>query len=1708
MFSTQFARILGTGFALLTCLGAAAQVTVTFEQVAITGQPVPGRNPPLNSIFNGRATQTSGAGVLSKPTINNDGVIVFRGVGSAPGNFNANTTIGIYAWTPGGGIVEVVGEQYTNNVGATFAGITYPVPGRPAGTKFSNFSPPLLNDRGDVVFRATWGGPGGSGDGYYATTVTGGPIVKIVDTTDTVPSHSPTLFSSSGIGFGVTLPVESNNLYISLNDFGQVAFVAPFRRSTDVFIQYGVFGTTVAGGPAVRLADTTGTVNATNEPATLRYFDIQSTNGIALNNNGTVMFIGGTSAVASGAVRGVHIVPVDGSSLPTRLARGNLAAPLLRDGVARNYFTLFNGYDLNDEGDYVFHHQFSSGVGAVNALFGGKIPNPANLVLIDSIAPPAGLLVPGRLPTAKFNEITVSAINEEGQVGAPARDNSVANAQGIYGTDTSLIGPKLVAQTPAIPPGRLTGAFSGFDGRAAAINDLGNMVFAPSATDTFSGSPDQVFGLYFFDDCATTTSRLFDRDTSAPAPPVGLGDTFVNPGCGGSPCERDVRIWQGFETRSGHMRAINNSNDVAFFVAFSTFEVGIFVAHVQTTGGDVEITCPANAVVECPADITPAALGSATATGCGTITITHTDSTPVPACGTTYSLTRTWSATNGSTAATCDQLIDVVDTIAPVLVVPANTSISCAVSTDPATTGQATASDDCDTDVTVTYIDAETPGACPQQRIITRTWTATDDCDNSVSAVQVITVGDDNLAVLTLPADVTISCDESTLPANTGSATAVDGCDANPSVTYTDNVGAGECPGDSLIIRTWTATDACGNSVSLTQSITVIDDTPPVLTLPATATIECTVDRGPGSTGLATAIDSCDTAPVVAYADIILTGSCSGSLQIIRTWTATDACGNTTSQTQDVFIQDSVAPTLNLPAAATVECGDATDPSATGEATAGDACDLSPAISFSDAVTPGACGGSAVITRTWTASDACGNSVSGVQTITVQDSTAPALTLPAAATVECGGSTNPLDTGSATAVETCSTATVNYSDVTTPGDCPQESTITRTWTAVDECGNSSSGTQTINIVDTQPPSISVPAGATVECGEPTSPDVTGSATANDACEGAVTVSFSDATVPGSCGGTTNIIRTWTSVDACGNASSATQTISVVDGGAPVLTLPTDATVDCGGDTSTAATGVATASDGCDPAPSVTFADAETPGTCGTSRVITRTWTATDACNNTSSQAQLITVTDLTAPTLTLPANQTLECGDSTEPTATGTATATDACDASPTVSYSDTTVPGTCASSVIISRTWTATDACGNAASGVQTITLTDATAPLLTIPASVSVACGASTSPTNTGQATASDNCDATPAVAFSDVSNAGTCPVSHVISRTWTATDGCGNTISLVQTITVVDNTGPTFTVAPANLTVECDGMGNLVQIAAWLAAPQATDDCGSVTITNDYEGLCEGCGMTGSATVTWTAVDSCGNSTSRIATVQVTDTLAPSITCPPNVTVQTRPHQCSARGVRLGYPVTGDTCGAVTVCHNGPHVYPIGDTIVTWTATDECGNSSTCQQTVTVEDMQPPRIHCSLATTLLWPPNHDLVNVGLCVSVRDQCDSGLPATITVFSDEDDEEPTNPGIHSPDAKNVAAGTLRLRSERIGSENGRVYLIVVSATDSAGNEASSSCAVIVPKSRSVFAIWQALQQALCAQVYFELTGSPPPGFVPVGDGAVIGPKQ
>ena len=149
----------------------------------------------------------------------------------------------------------------------------------------------------------------------------------------------------------------------------------------------------------------------------------------------------------------------------------------------------------------------------------------------------------------------------------------------------------------------------------------------------------------------------------------------------------------------------------------------------------------------------------------------------------------------------------------------------------------------------------------------------------------------------------------------------------------------------------------------------------------------------------------------------------------------------------------------------------------------------------------------------------------------------------------------------ATASDLCSETTVTVEEVSTDGECPNEYTLTRTFTATDDCGNATSATQVITIVDTTAPEFtSVPADYTAECSDELSLE---DATATDNC-GSVEITIEESSANETdCPQAYVLTRVFTATDLCGNSTSATQTITVVDTTAPEFTLfPEDSNTQC------------------------------------------------------------------------------------------------------------------------------------------------------------------------------------------------------------------------------------------------------------------------------------------------------------------------------------------------------------------------------------------------------------------------------------------------------------------------------------------------------------------------------------------------------------------
>ncbi|MCY1482898.1 hypothetical protein D9M68_164650 [compost metagenome] len=400
-------------------------------------------------------------------------------------------------------------------------------------------------------------------------------------------------------------------------------------------------------------------------------------------------------------------------------------------------------------------------------------------------------------------------------------------------------------------------------------------------------------------------------------------------------------------------------------------------------------------------------------------------------------------------------------------------------------------------------------------------------------------------------AELAASCDN--IPA-AATLTATDAC-GTATVTFAETRTDGACAGSYTLTRKWTATDLCGNTAEHTQVVTVTDTQAPVFagTLPA-AELAASCDNIPAAATL-TATDACGTA-TVAFAETRTDGACAGSYTLTRKWTATDLCGNTAEHTQVVNVTDTQAPVFagTLPAAELAASCDNIPAAATLTAT--DACGTA-TVTFAETRTDGACAGSYMLTRKWTATDLCGNTVDHTQVVTVTDTQAPTFvgTVPADVTVACGAIPTAV---TLTATDNCSLATVTMTETITNGACTGDSVITRTWIATDLCGNTTSATQTITVEDNTAPSLITPFEGTINVVCSAIPDAP-ALQFTDSCSSVENVIFDEHIENQTATGYT-IVRTWSASDSCGNSNTFTQTVNVTIT-SPTQTIPSELCVE-------------------------------------------------------------------------------------------------------------------------------------------------------------------------------------------------------------------------------------------------------------------------------------------------------------------------------------------------------------------------------------------------------------------------------------------------------------------------------------------------------------------------------------------------------------------
>jgi hypothetical protein len=219
------------------------------------------------------------------------------------------------------------------------------------------------------------------------------------------------------------------------------------------------------------------------------------------------------------------------------------------------------------------------------------------------------------------------------------------------------------------------------------------------------------------------------------------------------------------------------------------------------------------------------------------------------------------------------------------------------------------------------------------------------------------------------------------------------------------------------------------------------------------------------------------------------------------------------------------------------------------------------------------------------------------------------------------------------------------------------------------------------------------------------------------------------------------------------------------------------------------------------------------------------------------------------------------------------------------------------------------------------------------------------------------------------------------------------------------------------------------------------------------------------TGSHTVTLTCTDPEGQSASCQGTVTVVDALAPVLECPgPQVATCAGPE---GAWVTPAQATATDSCSAVSVTGPAAGLYPPGTTPVTYSAQDAAGNVASCGTSIHVVPGGP----LEARPLKLWSPNHEYYTVSLadCDITASGCGQPMDlsrAAITCVSSDEPADARGDGHTLEDIVIADATTVKLRGERGGQGDGRVYRIHFTVRDAAGRLVPGVCAVEVPHDR------------------------------------------
>lgn len=954
----------------------------------------------------------------------------------------------------------------------------------------------------------------------------------------------------------------------------------------------------------------------------------------------------------------------------------------------------------------------------------------------------------------------------------------------------------------------------------------------------------------------------------------------------------------------------------------------------------------------------------------------------------TYTFNYTATAPTGSTPATnttvCQFQVKIVDTQAPVLTCPATVTLNsiCPTAAVPSFINLVNISDNCSSSTTVTQsklgltlnnpmiaylptpgITAPDPADGSEFNIV---FTANDGTFTTTCTTKVILddvqsplpdsaslddlVWDCGFAYVDAPTAKTNDCGMNTGATVYGtpggvSAIGIATLPSNPSIITKYKITSP--PGTYFI--TWAYNDGNGNVSTQLQKLTINPDTiKPIavckmtqtqLYLNASATASLTaaqIDNGSFDQS------NCGPFPALDSVKISLNQTsftCADLTKTSVTLSVMDFGGNIATCTAPIKVLDTIAPKINMatvPADTTYKvCAIGFAPPAPPTVTATDNCSVT--VSFSQVSTQGTAGASKynyTISRTWTATDAGGNTAKKTQVITIVDDVKPVFaTVPSSA----------LNFTTALVTNNCS-GLVTFKLANFVSDCAPDNELNIVvspayFSLSDTSETLPVGSHTVNFTVTDPAGNSATTALTFVVKDVTKPTAS--------CINGISVALN---ANGQAIVTPSLINNQSS-DNCGSITLRIQELDAINGdtiGAPA----TQVSFDC----------------------SEADSDTQYP-------IIL--W-VTDQAGNFNFCETSVVIQDNVAPVITCPANVTVACSPNPttafSTTLLGKAIASDNCNNNvvnnvtyPIVTNTDTPVNNgyTCSSFV---RTFKASDLAGNMATCTQSITVIDTIKPVFTVkPPSDTIACNDPLVVAPTLIAT--DNCSPTDSVKVILVENStkattGCGKYNYTTTRTWTATDKCGNSTVHTQVVKVEDTAGPKFTGMPDTINILTANFPPTTNCTAPVAlnAAQYFNECAlltectinsivfspvlavpitptSLNVSGNYP--------VGTTKVIFTVTDPCGNVGKDSVIIIVKDNSAPIVTCNNNVEVALTNNGLATISVNDIDLNSNDNCGIATrvLSQTSFDCEDLGVNAVVLTVTDIYGNSNSCQASVEV-------------------------------------------------------------------------------------------------------------------------------------------------------------